>query len=179
MRSSSSSSLLSSKYVRLVIVMAVIAFVVIFYVVPNTLGKYLVSNTIAAGISCNQLQGVVLTVRNSYFLAVVLSYDGPDLLVDIRDKDGVKVHRASFLSEELHDEEEGRHHVALIEGGEQTFVLPFSESTQYYETAQLPRLPSDNYHLSGQAFGLDVDSDKQQPVVIGDESQAVDCANQT
>jgi hypothetical protein len=163
------------------------ALLIMFYIIPNAFGQLFVSNNVAPIIYCDEVIGVLLTSHNSYFIPVTLSYDGADLEIDILNKTtGALIHEASFLSEDLHDEEEGLHHVARIQTGTTKFLLSFTESSQYYSSGgKLPSLPyrntqlsepekkpdedrSDNteYYLKGTAFGLDVDSKDQDDFTI-------------
>lgn len=160
---------------------------VILYVVPNLIGGDFLSMYIAPAVSCSEMSGVLLVIDNSYFMPVVMSYDGPDLSVDVFGRDGALVHHASFLSEELHDEEEGLHHVARIPPGMHKFVLKFDESLQFFTSGgKLPRLhidavnpngADDSYALTGKAFGILVDSKNQEALLLdspnGGNSQCI------
>lgn len=138
-------------------------------------------------IYCDEVIGVLLTSYNSYFIPVTLSYNGADVEIDILNRTtGTLIHEVSFLSEDLHDEEEGLHHVVRIQTGTTKFLLSFTESSQYYSSGgKLPSLPYRNtqvsepekkpdqdrsdkaqYYLKGTAFGLDVDSTDQDAFVI-------------
>jgi hypothetical protein len=162
---------------------------VIFYVIPNTFGQLFVSNAVAPVIYCDQVMGVLLTSHNSYFIPVTLSYKGADAEIDVLNSTtGTLIYEANFLSEELHDEEEGVRHVAQIQTGTTKFLLSFTESSQYYSSGgKLPVLPykdiqrtasqekpedsisnknESSYYLNGTAFGLLVDSTGQGPFVI-------------
>ncbi len=138
---------------------------VFLYVIPNTAGAQFLDISVVPAVSCDRMSGVMMSISNSYLLPLVMSYDGPDLGLDItRASDGVKIHHASFLSEELHDEEEGIHHLARIPPGKYKFLLNFEDSLQFFNSGgKLPEITyastdpealRQTYVLSGTAFGL-------------------------
>jgi hypothetical protein len=88
-------------------------------------------------------------------MPVVLSYPGADAIVDLYAINGSKVHTASFLSEKIHDDEEGFMHLSEVEPGVSTLNLTLYESTQYYKTSSIPNLQeNDTYRVSANLFGL-------------------------
>ncbi len=105
---------------------------------------------------CDKLVGFVLEIKNSYFLPVTLSYTGADLIVDILDHKGFKLHKATFVDEKLHDDEEGNVHVSRFPSGVSKLSVSMNESSQYYQTLVLPDLINRNYNFYAKAFGLAV-----------------------
>lgn len=126
----------------------------IFYLIPNVFGFVFISSEVSPIFQNDELFGVNLIAHNSYFLPVVLAYDGADVVIQIFDDTGSKVYTANFVSEYLHDEEEGYKHVAQLSSGANEFELPFIESSQYYRTSELPVMPYGEYKIEGSAFGI-------------------------
>jgi len=126
----------------------------IFYVMPNVFGSVFISSEVSPIFQNDELSGVELTVHNSYFLPVVLSYDGADFIIQIFDDAGSEVYKANHLSKYYHDDEEGYKHVSRLSPGPHEFKLPFVESSQYYRTSELPSMPYGKYQIRGSAFGI-------------------------
>src|SRR5213080_4400993 len=118
--------LIKSKTIKITITIIAISALTLFatfYLIPNIFGYVFLSGEVLPVTVCNELVGIRLIVDNSYFMPIILTYPGADLVVDIFDEHGSKVYRASFLSESLHDEEEGYTHVAKLSSGVSPFVL--------------------------------------------------------
>ena len=126
----------------------------IFYLIPNVFGSVFISSEVSPIFENDELLGVDLTVHNSYFLPVVLAYDGADVIIQIFDDTGSEVYKANYVSEYLHDDEEGYKHVARLSPGSNEFELPFVESSQYYRSSELPILPYGQYQIEGSVFGI-------------------------
>jgi len=127
----------------------------IFYLIPNVFGYVFISNEVSPIFQNDELFGIDLTVHNSYFLPIVLAYDGADVVIQIFDETGSLVYNANYVSEYLHDDEEGYKHIARLSPGPNNFELPFVESSQYYRSSELPTLPYGHYQIEGSAFGVD------------------------
>ncbi len=127
----------------------------IFYLIPNVFGYALIYHEVSPIFQDDELFGVDLTVHNSYFLPVVLSYDGPDVTIQIFDETGSQVYKASYVYGYLHDDEEGYKFVVRLPSGPNNFELLFVESSQYFRSSELPILPYGEYQIKGRAFGVD------------------------
>jgi len=127
----------------------------IFYLIPNVFGYAFIYHEVSPIFQDDELFGVDLTVHNSYFLPVVLSYDGPDVTIQIFDETGLQVYKASFVYDSLHDDEEGYKFIVRLPSGPNNFELPFVESSQYFRSSELPILPYGEYQIKGRAFGVD------------------------
>jgi len=127
----------------------------IFYLIPNVFGFVFISNDVSPIFQNEELSAIDLTVHNSYFLPVVLSYDGPDVIIHIFDETGSEVYKATYVTEYLHDDEEGYKFVVRFSPGSNNFELPFVESSQYYRSSELPILAYGKYQIEGSAFGVD------------------------
>ncbi len=132
-----------------------LALLTIFYLIPNVFGYVFISNEVSPIFQNDEFIAVDLTVHNSYFLPIVLYYDGPDVVIQIFDETGSEVYKTSYVSENLHDDEEGYKHIARLSPGPNNFELPFVESSQYYRSSELPTLPYGQYKIEGSAFGVD------------------------
>jgi len=132
-----------------------LALLTIFYLIPNVFGYVFISNEVSPIFQNDEFLGVDLTVHNSYFLPIVLYYDGPDVIIQIFDETGSEVYKTSYVSENLHDDEEGYKHIARLSPGPNNFELPFVKSSKYYRSSELPILPYGQYQIEGEAFGVD------------------------
>ena len=132
-----------------------LALLTIFYLIPNVFGYVFISNEVSPIFQNDELSAIEIMVHNSYFLPVVLSYDGPDVIIKIFDETGSEVYKASYVTEYLHDDEEGYRFVVRFSPGSNNFELPFVESSQYYRSSELPTLPYGHYQIEGSAFGVD------------------------
>lgn len=124
--------------------------------IPYVFGFKLVDGHVTPIYTGNIMTGLKFVVINDYFLPVALSYNGADIVVDIFDKYGKKVHRASFLKDALHDDEEGYKHLARLQPGPKEFYLYFNESSQYYRNNTMPSLEPKEYIMKVNAFGKEI-----------------------
>ena len=144
----------------LIVIAFTLGLFTIFYLLPNVIGQSFIDIKLSNLFVCNKLIGFMLVIHNSYFRPVVLTYAGADVTVDLLDKNNLKIFGASFLSEKLHDEEEGFMHVVQLPSGTTTFILNLNESTQYYKNPRLPSFfeadDSRSYRVAGNAFGINI-----------------------
>ncbi len=132
-----------------------LALLTIFYLIPNVFGYALVYHEVSPIFQDDELFGVDLTVHNSYFLPIVLYYDGPDVVIQIFDETGSQVYQVSYVYDYLLDDEEGYKFIVRLPSGPNNFELPFVESSQYYRSSELPILAYGKYQIEGRAFGVD------------------------
>jgi hypothetical protein len=137
------------------VICSLIVALIIFYILPNVFASSFIDIRVSQLVNCNKLHGFVFEIHNSYFMPVVLSYPGADAIVDLYAINGSKTHTATFLSEKIHDDEEGFMHLSKVEPGVSILNLSLYESTQYYKTSSIPNLQeNDTYRVSANLFGL-------------------------
>ncbi len=143
-----------------IIVVVAITFFTIYYTVPNVFGHKFITGEITPIFKDDKMHAINFTAINNYFTPVALSYPGADIVIDVFNNSGKKVHRLTFLSDSLHDDEEGYAHLARLAPGNTTFTLDFTESSQYLRNYTNPILEYGQYTLIGNAFGIGFEDDK-------------------
>ncbi len=133
-----------------------VVLLAVFYAIPYVFGFKFIDGDITPIYTGEKMTGIKFVAINDYFLPVSLSYNGADVVVDIFDKYGNKVHRASFLKDALHDDEEGYKHMARLPAGSNSFYLYFNESSQYYRNNSMPSLEPKEYTMIVNAFGKEI-----------------------
>lgn len=98
----------------------------------------------------------MVTMHNTYFVPVVLHYEGADVVVHLVDKSNSKAYKASYSSEMFHDDEEGPVHLAVIQPGTTKMNVTLTNSSEYYKTLSLPVLEHGNYYSTARAFGVEI-----------------------
>ena len=150
------------KYKQTIVITSIISISVlftIFYMIPFVISINMLDGTVFPIYEGGKMVGIKFVSTNLYFLPIVLNYNGADVVVDIYDKDGDRLHRANFLSVSLHDDEEGYKHIARLPVGDKVFQLNFNESSQYYRNNTIPSLPAKEYILMANAFGKEIYSE--------------------
>ncbi len=138
------------------IIISGFSILLFLYVIPSVFGAFFIDMYMTTANECNRLMGFELVVKNSYFLPIILSYKGADIAVDILAKDGSRTFKATFVNDNMHDDEEGNVHVSRISPGNSVFYVNMNESTQYYQTFKIPNIASENYNFYGTAFGREI-----------------------
>ena len=145
----------NKKVLLSVVICSLCVALLIFYVLPNIFGSSFIDIRMSQSIYCNKLHGFAFEIRNSYFVPVVLSYPGADVVVHIFANNGSKIHTATFLSDKLHDDEEGFTHISQLAPGVSNLNLSLYESTQFYKTSTIPNIQENViYRISATIFGI-------------------------